>query len=160
MSSVDRKILVLTLAAVLSLTALAGCAKKASSSSSAGKGATTTTATSTATSSTAGSTKTATTKKAAAGSSAAMGSSSGHAIGDTTIAPTPAAGAKALAAKVAQGRGLVSSRCTAGCHQLSDITSRQMSAVQWNKTVSSMIKKGAKLNSSEQAAVVEYLSSL
>jgi len=72
----------------------------------------------------------------------------------------PSVAAKALATKIAAGKTLVGTRCTAGCHAVTRVTSQRKSMVEWGKTVDKMVKKGAKLNASERSAVIEYLSSL
>lgn len=156
MSSANHKVLALTLASILVLTALSGCGKKAVTNTS-GTSTTTSAATSTASKAASGTTTGAAKSSSATTTTGGMGSGQGFTQAGSTKASVAA---KALATKISQGRQLVKSRCTAGCHDVSTVTSARKSMVEWSKTVDGMVKKGAKLSASERAAVIEYLSSL
>lgn len=57
----------------------------------------------------------------------------------------------------ADGEALVQGRCTA-CHGLERVTGTQKEREGWEQTVERMIAKGAELDESEKAAVIEYLA--
>jgi hypothetical protein len=52
---------------------------------------------------------------------------------------------------------LLQQRCTA-CHNLDRVTNKTWSLEQWERTVSDMINKGARLNAEEKDALVKYLA--
>ena len=55
------------------------------------------------------------------------------------------------------GETLVQERCTK-CHGLERVTGVQKEREGWEQTVDRMIAKGAELDESEKAAVIEYLA--
>ena len=55
------------------------------------------------------------------------------------------------------GEALLNDRCTK-CHSLDRVTSAKKSAGDWEKSVSRMVGKGAKLTSEEQKVLVDYLA--
>ena len=55
------------------------------------------------------------------------------------------------------GKALVDSRCIT-CHSLRTVNEATKSADEWETTVARMVSLGARLNASEQSAVVQYLS--
>lgn len=58
------------------------------------------------------------------------------------------------------GKKLLEERCTI-CHNLNRVYKhKKMDKAGWEKEVSRMIRKGAKLNDAERKAVVDYLDSL
>jgi len=63
------------------------------------------------------------------------------------------------AAQPAPGDGekLVQERCTV-CHGLERISGTQKTREGWEQTVNRMVGKGAELDESEKAAVIEYLA--
>lgn len=54
-------------------------------------------------------------------------------------------------------QALVQERCT-GCHSLDRVTSARKTRAEWAETVARMVSKGARLNTTEQNTVIEYLS--
>lgn len=56
-----------------------------------------------------------------------------------------------------QGQALLQERCTK-CHSLDEVTSLSLSADEWNQVVTSMVARGAQLNSDEQTVLVQYLA--
>lgn len=54
-------------------------------------------------------------------------------------------------------QALVQERCT-GCHGLDRVTSVRKTRAEWTETVARMISKGARLNTTEQNTVIEYLT--
>lgn len=57
---------------------------------------------------------------------------------------------------ISEGKKLVEERCVA-CHDLKRIYKEKADKEEWEKIVDRMIKKGANLNESERALVLEYL---
>jgi cytochrome c5 len=66
-----------------------------------------------------------------------------------TVAP-PATGGS-------DGEALMNDRCTK-CHNLNRVKSAKNTADGWNRVVSNMVSKGAKLTSEEQQILVDYLA--
>jgi cytochrome c5 len=55
------------------------------------------------------------------------------------------------------GEALLQQRCTA-CHNLNRVTNKSWSMEQWERNVTDMINKGARLNAEEKEALVKYLA--
>lgn len=55
------------------------------------------------------------------------------------------------------GEALLQQRCT-DCHNLNRVTNKSWSLQQWERTVTNMINKGARLNAEEKDALVKYLA--
>lgn len=55
------------------------------------------------------------------------------------------------------GAMLLEERC-AGCHTLDRVVQAQKSGEEWEQTVDRMIGRGASLNESERAVLIEYLA--
>jgi len=67
--------------------------------------------------------------------------------------PVPTSGP----APVADGATLLRERCTL-CHNLERVESARKSAEEWERTVSRMIGRGARLTAEEKTILVEYLA--
>ncbi len=68
-------------------------------------------------------------------------------------------GVSAAAAADSSGEELANVRCTR-CHNAERILKAKKTAADWKVTVDRMIGKGAKLNTGERQAVLDYLSML
>jgi cytochrome c5 len=55
------------------------------------------------------------------------------------------------------GEALLQQRCTT-CHNLNRVTNKSWSLEQWERNVTDMINKGARLNAEEKDALVKYLA--
>ena len=67
--------------------------------------------------------------------------------------PVPTSGP----APVADGATLLRERCTL-CHNLERVESARKSAEEWERTVSRMIGRGARLTAEEKTVLLEYLA--
>jgi len=76
-----------------------------------------------------------------------------------TPSPTqsPAAEQSPGPAPVADGATLLQERCTV-CHTLERVESAHKSAEEWERTVSRMVGRGARLTAEEKTILVEYLA--
>ncbi|MGB9585823.1 MAG: hypothetical protein ACPL3P_05920 [Anaerolineales bacterium] len=71
----------------------------------------------------------------------------------TTNPPSSAQGNNSASS----GAALLQERCTV-CHSLDRITNEKNSRAQWERIVDRMIQKGAQLNDSEKATLLDYLA--
>jgi len=71
--------------------------------------------------------------------------------------PSPSPAPTSGPAPVADGATLLRERCTI-CHNLERVESARKSAEEWERTVSRMIGRGARLTAEEKAVLVEYLA--
>jgi len=55
------------------------------------------------------------------------------------------------------GEALLNDRCTK-CHNLTRVMNAKKTAEEWEKTVTRMVSKGAKLTNEEQQVLVDYLA--
>jgi len=75
----------------------------------------------------------------------------------TATQPSAPAQATVAPATTADGEALLNDRCTK-CHNLNRVKSEKNTADEWNRVVSSMVSKGAKLTGEEQQVLVDYLA--
>ena len=57
-----------------------------------------------------------------------------------------------------EGKAIVETVCT-GCHSLNKVTSASYNREEWEITVERMIEKGAELDSTQKALLIDYLVS-
>lgn len=81
---------------------------------------------------------------------AACGAGSAEPTQAPSTAPT-------VAAPAADGAALLDERCSA-CHSAGVPKQLKMSRSDWDKTVSSMVGRGAKLTDAEKAVLLDYLA--
>jgi hypothetical protein len=79
--------------------------------------------------------------------------------GATPVADNPlvTTGPATEGASAIDAAALLEARCT-NCHSLSRVTGARYTQEQWQQVVTSMIKRGAVLNSQEETALVAYLA--
>lgn len=57
-----------------------------------------------------------------------------------------------------EGQKLLNERCTS-CHDLNKVYNKKTDRSGWEKIINDMVRKGAKLNSSEKTILIDYLLS-
>lgn len=57
-----------------------------------------------------------------------------------------------------EGQKLLNERCTS-CHDLNKVYNKKTDRSGWEKIINDMVKKGAKLDSSEKTILIDYLLS-